>query len=114
MSRRPSSPLEAQISPIEERIARRSKSGGSLWISVPESGFGRRKTRTSVGLQALSRSGECVVRMIWVYSSVTLLLSLLATHICAPSNAIPCGRLPTAKVPSVAPVGDSLVTLLPP
>ena len=43
-----------------------------------------------------------------------MLLLLLVTHMFVPSNAIPNGSLPTPKVPSVAPVGDSSVTVLVP
>ena len=47
-----------------------------------------------------------------LYSSTTALPAELPTHMCAPSNAMPDGWSPTAKVPSVAPAGDSSVTSL--
>jgi hypothetical protein len=46
-----------------------------------------------------------------LHSSATVLLAELTTHMFAPSNAIACGLLPTAKVPSVAPLGPSSVTV---
>ena len=49
------------------------------------------------------------------YSSVTVpwpALAMCVTHMWMPSNAIPAGSLPTARALSVAPFGDSSVTVL--
>src|SRR5262249_46458310 len=45
------------------------------------------------------------------YSSTTP--ACCVTHMLVPSNAIPSGAVTTANVPSLAPLGDSLVTALP-
>jgi hypothetical protein len=45
------------------------------------------------------------------YSSMTLSLPLMGTHMCVPSKAIPTPVL-VSKPPMVAPVGDSSLRLL--